>query len=95
MQDIKETKELLEGVKLLAVAGAKIAKDGINVADLQHLVDLAKNFETIQEAFSNVKEVSEEVKDLDESEIIELVVILYKLVKEVKEAVYLSMARPF
>jgi hypothetical protein len=86
-QDIKETKELIEGVKLLAVAGAKIAKDGINVADLQHLVELAKNFEVIQKAFENVKEVEAEIKDLEESELIELVGVLYSLVKEVKEAV--------
>ena len=84
MKDIKETKELLEGIKLLAISGAKIAKDGIQISDLVHLVDLAKNFEDLKKAYEGMSEIDEEIKDLQEAELMELGVLLFRMLKEVK-----------
>lgn len=84
---IKETKELVDGLKVLSKAGYAIAKDGkVSLDDLEHLVELGKEFETIMDAFKDLGDIDDEMKDLDEAEAIEIVAHLYKAVKEIKEA---------
>lgn len=85
--NIKETKELLEGIELIALNGAKIAKDGINISDLAYLVDLAKNFEKLKLAYEGIDLVDDELKDIDEKELIELGVFAFNLVRKVKEII--------
>ncbi len=86
MSDIKNLKELLAGLKLLAVEGKKIAKDGIGIEDIAAVVDLAKNFDVLAAAVKDINLVEDEIKDLDQAEILELVAELFALVKAVKEA---------
>ena len=84
--DIKESIELLNGIELIAVNGAKIAKDGINISDLAHLVELAKNFEVLKDAYVGIDLIDDEVKDLDEKELIELGLKAFSIIKNVKAA---------
>lgn len=72
--DIHNTLEILEAVEILALAGAKIAKDKkVNLEDLPVLVDIAKKFDKLSEAITDVDQIYSEIKDLDESELIAIV----------------------
>lgn len=85
MKTIAETLELLNGLEISAVAIAKIAKDKkVNAEDLPTLVELASEFEALVKAFSDLQEVPEELKDLDESEIIAIITKVYSIGKKVK-----------
>lgn len=85
MKDIKNLLELLTAVELLAVTGAKVAKDKqVNKDDLVHIVALAKNFELIANAVKDVDQLDEELSDLDEAELIAVVSKLFMIVKSVK-----------
>ena len=82
---IAETLELLQGLEIAAKAIAKISKDKkVNAEDLPTLVELASEFETLVKAFSNLQEVPEELKDLEESEIIAIITKVYSIGKSVK-----------
>ena len=50
------------------------------------LLDLVKEHELLIAAFKDVKEVDEEVKDLDQAEIVELINAVFKMAKDIKEA---------
>lgn len=85
MKDIKNLLELLTAVELLAVTGAKVAKDKeVNKEDLVHIIALAKNFELITNAVKDVDQLDEELSDLDEAELIAVVSKLFMIVKAVK-----------
>lgn len=72
--DIHNTLEILEAVEILALVGAKIAKDKkVNLEDLPVLVDIAKKFDKLSEAITDVDQIYSEIKDLDESELIAIV----------------------
>lgn len=81
---IKESKELIEALALLAKAGKEIAADGkVSVSDLEHLVALGKDFNILLEGFKDLKELDDELKDIDEAEAIELLSLLFKKVKDI------------
>jgi hypothetical protein len=84
--DIKESIELLNGIELIAVNGAKIAKDGINISDLAYLVELAKNFEVLKNAYEGINLIDDEIKELDEKELVELGLKAFSIIKNVKAA---------
>ena len=82
--DLKETKEAIAALELLAVDGAKILSDGkVNVADIPVALDLLTKLNVFVEAVKNIKEVPDELKDLDEKEVIELGLCIYGLIKNV------------
>ena len=85
--DIKESIELLNGIELIAVNGAKIAKDGINISDLAYLVELAKNFEVLKNAYEGINLIDDEIKELDEKELVELGLKAFSIIKNVKAAI--------
>lgn len=83
--EIKETKELLEGLQVAGVAIAKIAKDKkVNAEDLPVLVEVASKFETLVSAFAGVSEIPAELKDLDEAEVLAIITKLMVIGKAVK-----------
>lgn len=87
MQDIKEMKELLDGLSLLAEAGKKIAEDGkLGIDDLKHLVDLSKDLEVLVEGFKGLDKLDDELKDLDEAEVMELISHAFSIFKKFKKA---------
>ena len=84
---IKETKELLEGVQLLAITAVKIADDGFNIKeDFAHVIELAKNSTVLVEAVKGVGDIDEEVKDLDQQELAELGLLVFNMYKNIKAA---------
>lgn len=84
---IKETKELMQGLGMLGEAGLKIAADGkVAIDDLKHLVDLGQNLDKLIEAAKDVDMIDDELKDLDEAEMMELAGEVISLVKKLREA---------
>lgn len=85
MAGINETKEVLQGIKIIAVAGADIFKDGkIGFDDLSKLSILASSFDDLKAAAQGIDQVDDELKDLSIDEIKELVSEVYGIVKAVK-----------
>lgn len=86
-KSIKESKELIKGVEVVGVAAVKIFADGkVNLADLPHLAELAKNLDVVIAGAEGAGEIPAEVKDLDQAELIELGTAAFALVKALKEA---------
>jgi hypothetical protein len=86
MLGIKESKELLAGVELAAVAGIEIAKDGLGVEDISKALELIKKSDVLIEAVKGIDGIDEEIKDLDQAELIELGTIAFSLVKKIVAA---------
>lgn len=86
-KSIKETMELLEGIKEIAVFGKKVFKDGkVNFADLMLFADLLKKQEQLIAAFKDADEVLIEAKDLSSEEAGQIIAYVMAAVKEYKEA---------
>lgn len=83
--DIKESKELLAGLEVLAVAGAKIAKDKkLGIDDLAPAFEALKQYQVILDAFHGVDQVPAEVKDIDSVEAAQLGYAVVEILKKVK-----------
>lgn len=83
--DIKETKELLVALELAAKAIAKVSKDKkVSAEDLPVLIELASEFEKIVSGFSGLSAIPEELKDLDEAEVIAIISQIYTIGKSIK-----------
>lgn len=86
-RDIKETMEILNAVELFTVAGGKVSADGkVDMSDLVHLVDVAKNYNTVEAAVKDADQAVLEFKDLDQGEIITLIAKAFAIVKAFKES---------
>lgn len=76
MSGVKETKEVLVAVLKVAPLLVKQFKDGVQVQDVAELymkiMSDAAMKEAILKAYEDYKLVSDEVKDLDAAEVIEL-----------------------
>lgn len=87
---IKETKELIEAMGEAAVLGKKISKllkeHGVSPMLLAAISDIADALPEIQEGIEGVKEVPAELKDLEESEVLEIIGALYSEAKKLNEA---------
>ena len=83
--DIKNTLELLSAVEVLAIAGAKIAKDKkVNAEDLPAVIELVKKLDVVLEGIKDVGMIDDEIKDLDQSELITIVSTIVMIAKSVK-----------
>ena len=81
---IKETKEIISGVKLLGVDVASALADGkIDFSDVQYAVDLAKNAQVLVDAVNGANQVGSEIKDLDQAELLELGTAAFDMVKSI------------
>jgi len=83
---IKESTELLVAMGTASALVKKIAKDGINAADLVHLKSIADALPEISEGFKGVSGIYRELKDLDEAEVFELLGTLYAQAEKINEA---------
>jgi len=83
--DIKETQELLNAVELLAITGAKIAKDKkVSADDLPAAVELLKKLDVVLVGIKDLDKLDEEIKDLDEAELIAIVSKVMIIAKSIK-----------
>ena len=76
--DIKETLEIIVAMGTGAVIIKKIAKDGITASDLMHLKAVADSFPVMKDAVDGAGIALEELKDLDQTEVLSIVGELYK-----------------
>ena len=84
---IKEIKELLEALSLLAVTGKKIAADGkISVDDISHLISLSAQLDVLVEGVKDIDKALDEAKNLDQAEVLEIIGKLYDITKKINEA---------
>lgn len=85
-ESIKETLELLESLEVLAVAGAKIAKDGkLSPSDLTVIYDLLMKSSKLSDGFKGLKQLPNEVKGLDAQEIEQIISKTFVIINAVKE----------
>ena len=84
---IKESLELIEGLKVIGVDVAKAFADGkIGLEDAPLLLDLATKQKVLVDAFSGLGELGVEVKDLDMVELQAIVAALFSAAKDVMAA---------
>lgn len=82
---IKETLELLVAVETLAIAGAKIAADKkVSAEDLPAVIELVKKLDVVLAGIKDIDQLDEEVKDLDEAELIAIVSKVLVIAKSIK-----------
>lgn len=92
-EDIKEIQEVIKALDVLASHLAKVFADGkVDGSDFVHVVSLLQNANVFIDAAKDIKDVSKEIKDLDEQELIQLGMAGYALVKKVVAAVKLAKA---
>lgn len=83
---IKESKEVIDGLKVLAKFAGKVLSDGkVGTSDLTHLVSLAMEFDKISEAAKDAELALAELKNLSQEELIEIVGGLYGVFASFKE----------
>lgn len=84
---VKESMELLEGVKILGVSGKKILADGkVSVADLPEVMALATKAQAIVDAVQGIEGVLPEVKDLSQEEAQAIVAKVFEVISAIKAA---------
>lgn len=70
VKSVKETVELLEGIKLLAIDVKKVMADGkVDFADVAVLRDLVSQFGALGDAFQGIDQIDDEIKDLSAEEL--------------------------
>ena len=84
--ELKESLELVAALQLLGVQGVKIAKGGIGPDDLAHALELAKNSGDIVAGFKGLDQVDDELKDLDDQELVQLGLASWNAYKAVRAA---------
>lgn len=84
---IKESLELLEGVKVLAVDTKAVLADGkVNMADLPILFNVLSQLATLNAAVQGVDQVLPELKDLTSEEVNQLAAKVLEIVAVIKAA---------
>ena len=85
--ELKESLELVAALELAGVTGVKIAKGGLkDPKSLEAALHLLQNAGVIVEGFKGIDQVDDEIKDLDEQELIQLGMAAFGLYKKVRAA---------
>lgn len=85
--DLKQSLELMEGLKVLGVAAKKIGADGkINIADLPAFLELMNKSNHIIAAAQGVEAIPAEMKDLSQEEAALLLAKVYEVLSAIKAA---------
>ena len=81
---IEETKEVVKAIEIIAVLGTKTLANGLQLSDFSALGELAKSFSDFKAAIQGISLVDDELKDLDQAELLELGSLVFDMVKKVK-----------
>lgn len=81
--NIKESLELLVAVEIVAVSGIEIAKDGIDFSDLSKVIELVKKSEVITAGVKGLDLIDDEIKDLDQAELMQLGLATFSMIKKI------------
>lgn len=84
--NIQNSKEVLKAVEIVGVSAKKIAKDGVNLADLPEALELLKHVDDIVVAVKDANMIDDELKELDQAELIELGSACYDMIKNIAKA---------
>lgn len=91
MAGINETKEVLIGANEVAILMIKLLKDGVQLGDFEQIyMNMMQNSEfraKVLTAYEGVSQVPAEIKDLDLSEGVELVLVQASYVPKLVAAV--------
>lgn len=84
---VDKIEALLESAKELIVLGKKVKEDGkIDVTDLAHVIALLPKIPVFIENFKAIGEAVDEGKELEVAELVELIQKVHKLIKEIEAA---------
>lgn len=87
MLGTEKIEAILENVKELVIIGKKVKEDGkVDLADLPHVIALLPKLPKMIEDFKALSDAIEEGKDLDVSEVVDLIQKIAAKVKEVEKA---------
>lgn len=76
--NVKEALELLKGLEVIAGIAGHIAADGkVNLMDVPKLMPLVAQFDLLTEAFSGLDGLKEEIKDIDQAELVQIIAAAY------------------
>ena len=90
-KDIKEILEIIVGLELIGVTGAKVMADGkVNTSDLGAVVELLTKFNVLIDAVKGAKDSLGEAKDLDQAELLQIGTKVYEVVKNIKAALVVA-----
>ena len=85
-REIKEIIELVDGLEVLAIFGAKVVADGkVNHKDLPIVIEFMDKIKSLFSAFDNVPEIVQEIEDLDRAEMIILLKKLLDIAQNIKD----------
>lgn len=92
-KSIKETQEVLKALKHLVMVGKKvrdIVKDGVDAGDIpaafKLIQDQADKLDIYSDGYENAEQVKDELKDVDEKEVIALFMQIIDGISEVDKA---------
>lgn len=83
---IKETLEILASIELCSVAGIEIAKGGLGAEDIAPALELVKKSDVIIEGVKGLDLIDDEIKDLDQAELLQLGAAAFNMVKKIASA---------
>ena len=87
MAEIKEIKELVAGVEVMAVAAKEITKDGeLSISDVEPAIEALKKYQVIVEAVKGADQIPAELKDLTLDEMQAIAQLVLDLVAKLKGA---------
>lgn len=87
MLGTEKIEAILEDVKQLVIVGKKVKEDGkVDTADLVHVITLLPKLPAMLEDFKALGEAVDEGKDIDVAEVVTLIQKIHKMVKEVEQA---------
>ena len=85
-REIKEIIELVDGLEVLAIFGAKVVADGkVNHKDLPVVMEFMNKINSLLSAFDNVPEIVKEIEDIDKAEMIILLKKFLYLAKNLRD----------
>lgn len=85
-KSVKELLEFIEGTGLLTSTGFAIAHQGLGVDDVPKVINLAKEYEVLKDAYTDMDEIPDEIKDMDQTELLLIVAGVYKVYRDSRSA---------
>jgi uncharacterized membrane-anchored protein len=83
---VKETLEVLEGFKVVAVPVKAALKDGFQPSDLAQALEIIKKYQVVLDAIDGAADVVGEAKDLDPVEASVVAAKVFEVIKAIKAA---------
>ncbi len=85
-KDVKELREALAAIRILAVTGAAVAEEGLELEDIQDVIKAAKKMDELKAGLEGKEEILSEIKDLDGAEVGLVIADVIGMVRDVKDA---------